>query len=40
MKEYTTKDLAEALHSLANVWEEFAEYCELRAEQIAQDLQR
>ena len=40
MKEYTTKDLAEILHSLANAWEEFAEYCELRAEQIAQELER
>lgn len=38
MKGYTTKDLAEALHSLANVWEEFAEYCELRAEQIAREM--
>lgn len=38
MEEYTAKDLAEVLHSLANVWEEFAEYCELRAEQIAREM--
>ena len=38
MKEYSTKDLAEALHSLADVWEEFAVYCELRAEQIAREM--
>jgi hypothetical protein len=40
MEEYTTKDLAEALHSLADVWEDFAEYCELRADQIMRELQR
>lgn len=38
MKEYTTKDLAEALHSLANVLEEFADICELRADQIAREM--
>jgi hypothetical protein len=39
MQKYTTKDLAEALHSLANVFEDFAECCELRAEEIIQELQ-
>jgi hypothetical protein len=38
MEEYTTKDLAEVLHSLANVFEDFTEYCELRADQIIREL--
>jgi len=38
MKEYTTKDLAEALHLLAGVWEQFADFCELRADQIVREM--
>lgn len=38
MEEYTTKDLAEVLHSLANAWEDFAECCELRADQIIREM--
>ena len=38
MKEYTTKDLAEVLHALADVWEDFAKYCESQAEEAAKNL--
>ena len=40
MDKLTTKDIAEVLNKLADVWEDYADYCEQRAEQIIQELQR
>lgn len=40
MDKLTTKDIADALNSLADVFEDFADYCEERADQIARELQR
>lgn len=39
MDKLTTRDIADVLNKLADVWEDYANYCEQRAEQIIRELE-